>query len=195
MEQTRRGLLGTVGGLGAAALAGCNGAGGGTPTASRAITYSVVNRDAGPHNVLLAATPNGVTGFQFTYADGSTETIEATGLEELPADAFIGAVALDPQGEGIDHRELTVTRGEQRRGSFDGLPAETRVFSYIAPEGQQIRSYGFAWCDEGRMELDVVVQTDSSYEETVECLGQGESGRRRAATATDRAQGANRSGE
>lgn len=172
MEQTRRALLGTVGGLGAAALAGCAGDGDGTPTASRAISYSVVNRDAGPHNVLLAATPNGVTGFEFTYADGTTETIEATGLEELPSAAFDGAVALDPQGEGIDRRELTVSRGEKRRGSFDGLPADTRVFSYIAPEGEQLRSYGFSWCDRGRMELDIVVQTDSSYEESVRCLGE-----------------------
>lgn len=173
MDRTRRGLLGAMGGLGITALAGCNGAGGdATPTASEAITYSVVNRDAGPHDVLLAATPNGVTGFRFTYADGATQAFEATDLGELPSEAFTDAVALVPQGEGIDRRDLTLSRGEQRRGSFEDLPADTRVFSYIAPEGQQIRSYGFAWCDEGRMELDILVQTDTSYEETVECLGQ-----------------------
>ncbi|MDS0259980.1 hypothetical protein NDI56_11305 [Haloarcula sp. S1CR25-12] len=174
MEPTRRAVLGTVGGLGV--TAGCTGGGSETPTARAGISYSVVNRDAGPHDVLLAATPNGVTGYEFTYADGETRRVEATDLGELPAEAFDGAIRLTPVGEGVDRRELSLAAGEQRRGSFDGLPADTQVFTAIAPGGEQIRSYGFSWCDVGRMELDIQLRTGESYEESVRCLDAASSG-------------------
>ncbi|MBX0322324.1 hypothetical protein EGH21_04680 [Halomicroarcula sp. F13] len=165
MDLSRRAMLTAVG---TAALAGCTGTDSETPTPDD-IAYTVENVDAGPHDVVLAATPDGVTGFEFTYADGSTRTVEATDLGELPSDAIDGAVGLRPLGEGVDRRELTVAAGERRQGSFTGLAPDTRVFTLVAPSGEQIRSYGFSWCDQGRMELEIRVVTETSYEESVRC--------------------------
>lgn len=160
----------TVAGLAASSGCSLRRGGGSDPGSGSTTAYDVANRDASEHRVLFGAAPNGVTGFRVTRTDGTTTTVEATTVGEIPASVYDGAVRIRPRGEGVRIRDFRVPTSSRVTGEFEDLPSGTSVFYAIGPTDELVRSTGFAICDGAvPSAIEVELLRDTAYVQTTTC--------------------------
>ncbi len=147
----RRQYLAGIGLSLAVPAAGCTAPTDPTPTPGRQRLSVSFSNDSGRTLVFTAAVVEaGLGGVRISYRDGGERTFaDAERIDELPADAWDGAVTFEPLGEH-QRRQFRSTEGSGIGIEFEPVAfGSTVVTTVAAPETEQsIRSVGAGTCGE-----------------------------------------------
>jgi hypothetical protein len=161
--------------LAALALAGCLGAPAVGTGEGLAVEYQVSNDAATDYEVRLAVTPDPFDGVRVTFENGTGRTYDVGRIDQLPDGALGNATALEPLGEDVQTRTLTVDARTGFGGTFENV-TDPSVVLYTVREADgnvAFRGWGGVRCPpaDDRLRLELTIHGDDSFDAGVTCVG------------------------
>jgi hypothetical protein len=170
----RRTFLAATGTSLTASVAGCSGVGNGTPTATPTGRTTYVNFQNGSDWTLVftaVAVPEGLGGVTIEYRDGSERTLAAETVDDIPSDAWDGAVTFYP-GNDVPRRQFRSTGGSGTGIEFANTTAGTTVVTTVTRPAVEnsMRSLGSGTCGEAdSSRFEVAVDADGRVSQQMTC--------------------------